>query len=200
MPPSPYFEMNTKQSDYERLLAEYSCRHGAIALLRQYRPYLETLPSTRRPEESLICIPLPVVRIRQFAAGERTSNSVNAWEVATSLDCDLGIITCDPEWKIKMGTEILVFIHRPYEDFSGLLNRWRQTQVHLDGDYQWLMPLGEEHILSEAAEKIYPLFVLFDSSPQRIKEGLQGAGLPFVVRDSNPAIEEPACDSSSLNL
>ena len=192
--------MSIKQSDYEKLLAEYSCRHGAISLLRQYRPYLETLPSTRRPEESLICIPLPVVRIRQTQIDLQTSGAANVWEVATSLTCDLGIIMCDPEWKIKMGTEILIFIHRPCEDFSQLLNRWRQAQIQLDHDYQWLMPLGEEHILSEAAEKIYPLFVLFDYSHQRIREGLEGAGLPFIVRDSNPATEETTYDTSSLNL
>ena len=183
--------MNIKQSDYEKLLAEYSCRHGAIALLRQYRPYLETLPSTRRPEESLICIPLPVVRIRQLQPIQ-DANSVNTWEVATSLPCDVGIIMCDPEWKIKMGTEILVFIQRPHEDFSQLLNRWRTTQVHLDLDYQWLMPLGEEHILSEAAEKVYPLFVLFGSTSQRIKDGLEGAGLPFIVACNSPTPEEKA--------
>ena len=39
---------------YETLLAEYSCRQGAIELLRQYRPYLGLIPSMRRPEESLI--------------------------------------------------------------------------------------------------------------------------------------------------
>ena len=57
--------MSVSKSDYETLLAEYSSRSGAIALLQQYRPYLETLPSIRRPEQSLITIPLPVVRIRR---------------------------------------------------------------------------------------------------------------------------------------
>ena len=181
--------MNLKQSDYEKLLAEYSCRHGAIALLQQYRPYLETLPSTRRPEESLFSIPLPVVRIRQlqFDSGLAAANS---FKVATPLPCDLGIIMCDPEWKIKMGTEILIFIQRPHEDFSGLLSRWRKTQVYLDRDYEWIMPLGQEHMLSEAAEKIYPLFVLFESTSDRIKQGLNGAGLPFIVEESHIAVDE----------
>ena len=171
--------MNLKQSDYEKVLAEYSCRRGAIAILKQYRPYLETLPSTRRPEESLISIPLPIVRISQ--PQHNSNSSLNSLKLATPLPCDLGIIMCDPEWKIKMGTEILVFIHRPGEDFSGLLSRWRKTQVYLDRDYEWVMPLGEEHMLSEAADRIYPLFVLFESSPNRIKQGLNGVGLPFIM-------------------
>ena len=182
--------MGVKQSDYEKLLAEYSCGSGAIALLKQYRPYLETLPSTRRPEESLICIPLPVVKIRQFQGHNSTSGSIDAQSIATPLACDLGIVMCDPEWKIKMGTEILVFIHRPYEDFSQLLGRWRKTQVDLDRDYEWIMPIGEEHILSEAAEQIYPLFVLFDSTINRIKKGLSGAGLPFIIEKSSLSVDE----------
>ena len=88
---------------------------------------------------------------------------------------------CDPEWKIKMGAEILIFIHRPDEDFSELLTRWRQTQVLLDKDYEWLMPSRYEHILSEGVEKIYPLFVIFPETPQRIQRGLVGACLPFVI-------------------
>ncbi|VEP12943.1 conserved hypothetical protein [Hyella patelloides LEGE 07179] len=182
--------MSVKQSDYEKLLAEYSCRNRAIALLKQYRPYLETLPSTRRPEESLITIPLPVIRVRQPQSHSQDYTHINSDVIATSLPCDLGIVMCDPEWKIKMGTEILIFIHRPHEDFSQLLSRWRKTQVYLDRDYEWIMPLGEEHILSEAAEKIYPLFVLFDSSPERIKQGLKGAGLPFVICESHTTVDE----------
>ena len=182
--------MNFKQSDYEKLLAEYSCRHGAIALLQQYRPYLETLPSTRRPEESLFSIPLPIVRIRQPQYNSGITATGDSSKVATPLPCDLGIIMYDPEWKIKMGTEILIFIQRPHEDFSGLLSRWRKSQVYLDRDYEWIMPLGEEHMLSEAAEKIYPLFVLFKSTPDRIKQGLKGAGLPFIIEESHVVVDE----------
>ena len=191
--------MSVRQSDYENLLAEYSCRAGAIALLKQYRPYLETLPSTRRPEESLISIPLPLVRIRQPRATGSDSTYANFKAIATSLPCDLGIVMCDPEWKIKMGTEILVFIHRPYEDFSQLLRRWRKSQLALDSDYEWIMPLGEEHILSEAAEKIYPLFVLFDSTAERIKQGLKGAGLPFVTREFTRTVDEQTNQNSFVD-
>jgi hypothetical protein len=188
--------MSVKQSDYEKLLAEYSCRNGAIALLKQYRPYLETLPSTRRPEASLICIPLPVVRIRQpqyheyHAYNTQNTYHANSGMVATLLPCDLGIVMCDPEWKIKMGTEILIFIQRPHEDFSQLLSRWRTTQIYLDRDYEWIMPLNEKHMLSEAAEKIYPLFVIFDSTSERIKQGLKGAGLPFITCESSLTVDE----------
>jgi len=69
---------------YETLLAEYSCRQGAIELLRQYRPYLELIPSMRRPEDSLITIPLPLVRIRSSSALESRKT--------VQLACDLAIL------------------------------------------------------------------------------------------------------------
>ncbi len=163
--------MPVKQLDYEISLAEYSNRDGAIALLKKYRPYLELLPSMRRASESAIAIPLPVVRIRNSKPPTG----------AVCLPCDIAILMCDPEWKIKMGAEIIIFIHRPDEDFSELLTRWRQTQVLLDKDYEWLMPSRYEHILSEGVEKIYPLFVIFPETPQRIQRGLVGASLPFVI-------------------
>lgn len=174
--------MTVKKSDYETLLAEYSSRQGAIALLRQYRPYLETLPSIRRPEQSLITIPLPVVRIRRPELPSENPLRPTISTTATGLACDLAILMCDPEWKIKMGTEILVFIHRPEEDFSDLISRWRQTQIHLDRDYEWLMPPSEQHMFGEAAEEIHPLFVVFEATSDRIKQGLAGASLPFVVQ------------------
>ena len=36
--------MPVKQSDFEILLSKYSDRASAIALLKEYRPYLEKLP------------------------------------------------------------------------------------------------------------------------------------------------------------
>ena len=182
--------MTVKQSDYETLLAEYSTRSGAIALLKQYRPYLETLPSIRRQEESLITIPLPVVRIRRPELQPDNPLKPVTTRFATILPCDLGILMCDPEWKIKMGAEILVFIHRPEEDFSDLIDRWRKTQVYLDRDYEWLMPPNEQHMFSEAAEEIHPLFVVFEGTSDRIKQGLAGAGFPFVVQSLNFLVEE----------
>ncbi|MEN9567453.1 MAG: hypothetical protein RLZZ69_2649, partial [Cyanobacteriota bacterium] len=100
--------------------------------------------------------------------------------VATSLPCDLAILMCDPEWKIKMGAEIIVFIHRPEEDFSDLINRWRQTQVYLDQDYEWLMPPNEQHIISEAAESINPLFVVFAETSDRLKQRLGDVGFTVI--------------------
>lgn len=176
--------MTVKKSDYEALLAEYSSAHGAIALLKEYRPYLETLPSVRRPEQSLITIPLPIVRLRRQELQRPTVTNE-----ATRLFCDLALLTCDPEWQIKMDTEIVVFIHRPEEDFSDLISRWRQTQVHLDRDYEWLMPHNKKHIFSEAAGQVDPLFVVFEATSDRIKRGLAGAGLPFIVR-SAPQIQK----------
>lgn len=172
--------MYTKQS-YDSLLSEYSNREGALALLRQHRPYLEMLPSMRRPFESVITIPLPIAKIRHpRSLSETKSSSITE---AIALPCDLAILMCDPEWKIKMGVEIMVFIHRYDEDFSQILTRWRQTQILLHKDYEWVMPLSDQHMFSETAENIYPLFVLFPETPERIMRGLNGACLPFVVEN-----------------
>ncbi|NEP85822.1 MAG: hypothetical protein F6K18_02730 [Okeania sp. SIO2C2] len=172
--------MVIKKSDYEALLAEYSNSQATIALLKQHRPYLEMLPSMRRPEDSLIVIPLPIIRLRKH--GNESGKTVN-------LPCDLGIFMCDPEWKVKTGAEIFIFIYRPQEDFSDLLSRWRQTQILLDKEYEWVMPQGYKHIYSQEAEEIYPLFVLFSETPERIKRGLIGAALPFVVQPTFDSIE-----------
>jgi hypothetical protein len=165
--------MLVQKSDYEVCLSNYSHPTDAIALLKLHRPYLEMVPSLRRPDESLIAIPLPIVRFR----GTTTKSSE-----AISLPCDVAILMCDPEWKIKTGAEILVFIHRPHEDFSDLLGRWRQTQVWLDKDYEWLMPERHSHILSEGTNTKYPLFIVFPETSERIKHGLVGAELPFVLQ------------------
>lgn len=176
--------MSVKQSDYEALLSRYSNWDEAIALIGKYRPYLELLPSARLPSESAIAIPLPPVRIRNFFPEMIPSNFSAKSRQTILLPCDLAILTCDPEWKIKMGEEILIFIHRPDEDFSDLLHRWRKTQVMLDRDYEWLMPRSAKDMLSEGAGNIYPLFVVFEATPDRIKRGLTGANLPFVVQRS----------------
>lgn len=186
--------MPVKQSDYEASLAEYSNHEGAIALLKQHRPYLEMIPSMRRPDESLITIPLPIARIRhpKPPAGQNPI-SFTPPDEAVCLPCDVAILMCDPEWKIKMGVEIFVFIHRPYEDFSDLLMRWRQTQVLLHKDYEWLMPPRYQHILSEGSDRIYPLFVVFPETPERIQRGLLGGCLPFVMQATEiSAQEEPS--------
>jgi hypothetical protein len=173
--------MNVQKSHYEGSLAEYSNHLAAIALLKQHRPYLEMIPSLRRPDESVITIPLPIVRLR---------NTTTTSSQAICLPCDVAILMCDPEWKIKTGAEILLFIHRPHEDFSDLLGRWRQTQVFLNNDYEWLMPLRYSHILSEGANSIYPLFVLFSEGSERIQRGLVGAELPFIIETPQCLVED----------
>jgi hypothetical protein len=97
---------------------------------------------------------------------------------------------CDPEWKVKIGVEILIFIHRPGEEFSELLGRWRQSQVWLDKGYEWVMPHRYRHIYSDEAEAVHPLFVLFEETPELIQRGLMAAGLPFVVESFDSSIEE----------
>jgi len=187
--------MPVKQSDYETLLAEYSNREAAIALLKKYRPYLEKIPSMRRPDESVITLPLPVVRVRHSKPlVAHSSTSIAALQETVCLPCDVALLMCDPEWKIKMGVEILLFIYRPHEDFSELLMRWRQTQVLLAQEYEWLMPPCYQHILSDGIDQIYPLFVVFPETPQRIQRGLLGATLPFVIEslDSLSQEETPA--------
>jgi hypothetical protein len=186
--------MPVKQSDYETSLAEYSNQEGAIALLKKHRPYLELIPSMRRPDESLIAIPLPIVRVRHPKPPTgHNQTSYAALEEAVCLPCDVAILMCDPEWKIKMGVEIFVFIHRPHEDFSDLLSRWRQTQVLLHKDYEWLMPPRYQNVLSEGSDRIYPLFVVFSETPERIRRGLLGGYLPFVMQMPDiSALEENA--------
>ena len=176
---------------YEETLARYSNHLNAIELLRLHRPYLETVPSLRRPEESLITIPLPLVHVtRETAPG----NTLKIPAELLPLPCDLAFLMCDPEWKVKTDVEIFIFIHRPGEDFSELLARWRRTQVLLGRGYSWQMPLAYQHIFNEGAEKNLPLFVLFDLTPQRIRRGMEGAQLPFVIEplDLGDMIEQTA--------
>lgn len=189
--------MTVKRSYYEVLLAQYSNRDEAIALLKQHRPYLEMIPSMRRPYESVITIPLPVVRLRDPKVETQLKGVAASPNSVACVPCDVAILMCDPEWKIKMGVEILVYIHRPQEDFSDLLMRWRHTQVMLDRDYGWLMPPRQEHILSEGSERVCPLFVLFEGTPERIARGLAGAGLPFIIETTDiPGDEEMAATLS----
>ncbi len=180
--------MPVKQAQYEELLAECSDHSGAIELLKHHRPYLELIPSMRRSSESVIPIPLPLARIR--SSNLAVDSSSNFSGEAVQLPCDLAILMCDPEWKIKAGVEILVFIHHPQEDFSNLLTRWRQVQILLDRGYEWLMPDRYDHLLSDGSDEIHPLFVLFPETPERIRRGLRGAVLPFVVQTVYPLEED----------
>jgi len=182
--------MSIKQLHYEALLAQYSESSASLALLKKYRLYMEMIPSIRRVNDSLIAIPLPIARLREGVSYAGTSGASISPGQAVSLSCDLAILMCDPEWKVKIGVEILVFIHRPGEDFSDLLGRWRQCQVWLDKSYEWVMPYRYKHIYSDEAEAVHPLFVLFDETPDRIQRGLMAAGLPFVVESFDSSIEE----------
>jgi hypothetical protein len=181
--------MTVKQAYYEELLAEYSDHLGAIALLKEFRPYLEMIPSMRRPAESLITVPLPLVRLRGAKSGLSGLSSTSAPDEVLRVPCEVAILMCDPEWKIKTEGDIVVFIHRPEEDFSDLLGRWRQTQIWLNKGCEWVMPDQYQHILSEGGEETHPLFVVFPETPERIKRGLRGAGLPFVTQVVYPEEE-----------
>lgn len=187
--------MSIKQSDYETVLADYSSRKRVVSLLGMYREYMEMIPSMRRPTESVITIPLPLAKVRNLKTVSGDSLSAIATDEVTPIPCDIAILMCDPEWKIKIGVEILVFIHRPQEDFSDLLRRWRQTQIYLNKEYEWIMPKTEEHMFSDLAEEIRPLFVLFSQTPDRIKKGLSGANLPYVEYN----FEIPTDDSQFLS-
>jgi hypothetical protein len=153
----------------------------------------------RRPDESVISIPLPIAKLRNNVSGGASGISTNRHDVVC-LPCDLAILMCDPEWKIKTGVEILIFIHRPQEDFSDLLSRWRQTQVYLSQGYEWDMPIRHRHILSEGSDTMYPLFVVFESTSERVMRGLKGAYLPFVIRRSPEQEPEEPQDLSSIEL
>lgn len=173
--------MTIQQVQYENLLALCSEYAGAIALLKQYRPYLEVIPSMRRPKDSIVTIPLPVIQVRNpIHATGQASVQFTAGETVL-LPCDVALLMCDPEWQIKTGVEICVFIHRPNEDFSDLLMRWRQVQILLDRGYEWLLPARYQHLMSDGADVLRPLFILFPGSPERIMRGLKGAGLPAIT-------------------
>jgi len=159
------------QALYETLLADYSNHQDAIDLLRRYRPYFELIPSLRRSSDSVISLPLPVVKVVH-----PTDRSVRH----KKLSCDIALLMCDPEWKIKTGHEIFIFIHRPEEDFSSLLGRWRQIELLVGQEYFWMLPWKHRHIINDKGELQFPLFVTMSYTPERIRRGLTGAGLPFV--------------------
>ncbi len=183
--------MAVQKAQYETLLADCSDYNGALALLKQHRPYLEVIPSMRRPQDSIVALPLPNIRTRQpVQISGRAGVPVSAG-TAVPLPCDVVLLMCDPEWKIKTGVELFILIHRPQEDFSDLLMRWRHTQLLLDGGYEWFLPARHQHLLSEGADKLRPLFVVFPQSPDRILKGLQGAGLPTILYTEPTADLEP---------
>jgi hypothetical protein len=170
--------------DYDALLSYYSNQDNIIQLLRQYRPYFEMIPSLRRSTDSLICVPLPVVKLAGQPEGQ---NHVQ-------LSCDVAVIMCDPDWKIKIGREIFIFIHRSGEDFASLLQRWRQVEVILSSEYNWLLPLKYRNLLGDRADFLFPLFVTLNYTPSRIRRGLEGASLPYVDVELNSLPVEPPED------
>ncbi len=190
--------MSVLQDHYEALLASFSHHHRAVELLRHHRPYFEKIPSIRRSGESIITIPLPLVKVRQRQQQMQDANPHydSPYELIT-LPCDLAFLMCDPEWQIKTEVEIFVFIHRPAEDLSDLLRRWRETQVLLSRGYSWEMPLQHQHIFSEGADKPYPLFVLSTETAKRVKSGLKGACLPQAIIPI-PATSEDLTEAVSL--
>lgn len=188
--------MSVQKHHYESWLAEYGNPASMLATLKEYRPYMEKVPSLRRLDESLIIIPFPLVRLREGISQKGLNGIDIAAGETLCLSCEFGIVMCDPDWKIKTGIEIFVFVHRPGEDFSDLFLRWRQTQVLLDKGYEWIMPYQHRHMYCEGVDRIFPLFVLFEQTPEHIKRGLTGAGLPFVVH-AEDAIEPETEVSSS---
>ncbi|WP_197524130.1 hypothetical protein [Thermosynechococcus vestitus] len=173
---------------YEHTLVRYTDPLHATELLRQYRPYLEMIPSLRRPQESLIPIPLPIAHLQIPAA---TTTNQRPQVKSVMVPCDLVFVMCDPEWKVKTDIELLVFIHRPGESFTELLTRWRQSQVLLSRSYSWDMPLLHRNVFSEGANRQFPLFVLFQETLAVIKRGLKAAHLPYVV-DTTILKEQPS--------
>jgi hypothetical protein len=173
---------NSDRIAYEELLANCCCDDGILAVLMQHRPYFEALPSIRRPEDSMVTIPLPNVRKREVS--EKGGILDSSYRIR-QLPCDIALMMCDPEWKIKTGIEIVLFIQRAGEDLSDMLNRWRQTQIELGQGVEWLMPRQHKHLLAEGTETPHPLFVVFTTAEAemtaretRIIRGLTGAGLP----------------------
>lgn len=143
---------------YETLLANCCHYDSLCSLLSQHRPYFESLPSIRRLQESMVIIPLPNVRSREKS---EIGGQINTLTHIRPLPCDVAVMICDPEWKIKTGIEIVLIIQRPGEDLSDLLYRWRQIQVELGQGVEWLMPRKHRHLLAEGTAEPHPLFVVF---------------------------------------
>jgi hypothetical protein len=178
------FEETQARIAYEELLADCCHYEGILSLLTQHRPYFEALPSVRRPQESMVAIPLPNVRSREVLENK---GIIDTRYRIRPLPCDVALMMCDPEWKIKTGIEIVLFIQRPDEDLSDLLYRWRQTQIELGQGVEWLMPRQHRHLLAEGTETPHPLFVVFTAAEPsaqttRILRGLTGAGLPVATQ------------------
>lgn len=195
--------MSVQQIHYEALLAEYSDHQAATDLLREYRPYLELVPSMRRPLDSIVSLPLPLAKVRNLHATNAAYYPVTE---TIQLPCDVALLMCDPEWRIKTGVEICIFIYRPEEDFSDFLGRWRTTQVALSQTYEWVMPRHYDHIYSEGEGALYPLFVGIEGMPKRILRGLEGAALPYVMKYPDPSLtsesggEPPAPSLDAIEL
>ncbi len=177
-------EQQSRRIAYEELLADCCHYEGMLSVLKLHRPYFEALPSVRRPQESMVTLPLPNIRSREVAD---VGGVIDTSYRIRPLPCDVALMMCDPEWKIKTGIEIVLFIQRPREDLSDVLSRWRQTQVELGQGVEWLMPRRHKHLLAEGTETPHPLFVVFTPgvgevfAPEaRIIRGLTGAGLPVV--------------------
>jgi len=185
---------------YESLLANCCHYEGMLSVLNQHRPYFESLPSIRRLQESMVIVPLPNVRSREVS---EVGGQIDTRYRIRQLECDVALMMCDPEWKIKIGIEIVLFIQRPGEEFSDLIGRWRRTQRELGQGVEWLMPRKHKHLLSEGTEEPHPLFVVFaaeddcfpgddllsdgdvvrlESAAERAIHGLEGANLPFAIQ------------------
>ena len=191
---------NEGQQDKERLAYEEllaSCCHydGILSILTHHRPYFEALPSIRRLQESMVIIPLPTVRSREIS---EIGGQIDARDRIRSIPCEIALMVCDPEWKIKTGIEIVLFIQRPGEEFSDLLRRWRETQIELGQGVEWLMPRQYKHLLAEGTMEPHPLFVVlmpsedkggdraaaaWENRSLRTIHGLTGAGLPAAIHE-----------------
>lgn len=176
---------DTERFAYEELLANCCHYESVLSILTQHRPYFEALPSIRRLQESMVIIPLPNVRSKEVL---EIGGQITTRECIRSIPCDIALMICDPEWKIKTGIEIVLFIQRPKEEFSSLLQRWRQTQIELGQGVEWLMPRKYRHLLAEGTVDPHPLFVVSMPAENegcdravRTIHGLTGAGLPVAI-------------------
>ncbi|WP_121968146.1 hypothetical protein [Leptolyngbya sp. BC1307] len=196
-------EQQSRRIAYEELLADCCHYEGMLSVLKLHRPYFEALPSVRRPQESMVTLPLPNIRSREVA---EMGGVIDTSYRIRPLPCDVALMMCDPEWKIKTGIEIVLFIQRPGEDLSDVLSRWRQTQVELGQGVEWLMPRRHKHLLAEGTETPHPLFVVFTPevgeifAPEaRIIRGLTGAGWPVVQWAIAPSSDSAQTDSAQTD-
>ena len=146
----------------------------------------------------MVIIPLPNVRSREVT---EINGQLDTNYRIRPLPCDMAVMVCDPEWQIKTGIEIVLFIQRPGEGFSDLLQRWRQTKAELGQGVEWMMPRQHRHLLSEGTETPHPLFVVFTpGQPQPTNEAIAANQATHSPIEATPTTETQTTEVKTAEI